>query len=675
MKKTSIIFLLLNMSVQFVMAQPTQAEIDKMIKNMNAEIEKLKKDPKTAELAKNIPNLDTLKKSMPNENNQTVSKNPQKNFVPATLPLRNNKLLNSLPKKILSRQELVSFLSLLYTDLQNKLPAINSKAVQTIISQLNKNAAQIAGTGIVAWYKNDPAEAALLLVYAASQSPEDNTLNNCGAILNLCGLEEKAIPVLKYALANQPTNSTLLNNIGQAYTGLGDKDTAMYYLMGCIRQSPSHPEACATVAYIEYEKGNIEKAQQYAEQAIKGGYTPTIEKFYKGIKKNAKLTPLLENRLSQEKYFEFNGFTLPPNCRNWEQSEEVYAQQQSFNKKTDALLEKFKQITIQNSPTDLATINAVNWKEGPFYKMAQSIKDGISDLYNEIKMEAHTDYVNKISKSIEGQNSDNMALVNRYIPLFKAAEKNPSMHDQLIYQKCLDKVVLDNKWFEVRASLTDRYRDAWLERDIKHYNNLVFLTTMTAPNNNIYKSESATYATLLLAGFKNYVFDNCNPKNKPDCSKSDPAKEQNDNTPIFDQANCPIDIELPFVAGKIMLNCERFEIEGGEGIILNYKKDFITRESTVAIGIGEMIRIPGIEFGVKTQLYIKFDRNNQPIDGGGLMEAEFDVRGLANPDIKTGFTLGINSAFNHEAGALKGLTTERQMNNKVDLYKPKSKPD
>ena len=168
------------------------------------------------------------------------------------------------------------------------------------------------------------------------------------------------------------------------------------------------------------------------------------------------------------------------------------------------------------------------------------------------------------------------------------------------------------------------------------------------------------------------MLDNCNPKNKPDCSKSDPAKEKNDNTPVFDQAKCPIDIELPFVAGKIMLNCERFEIEGGEGIILNYKKDFITRESTVAIGIGEMIRIPGIEFGVKTQLYIKFDRNNQPIDGGGLTEAEFDVRGLANPDIKTGFTLGINSAFNHEAGALKGLTTERQMNNKVDLYKPKS---
>ena len=79
----------------------------------------------------------------------------------------------------------------------------------------------ISMAGSFAWYKSAPAEAALLLTYAAAESPDDNILNNCGAVLNLCGLEDKAIPVLKYALAHQPTNSTLLNNIGQAYAGLG----------------------------------------------------------------------------------------------------------------------------------------------------------------------------------------------------------------------------------------------------------------------------------------------------------------------------------------------------------------------------------------------------------------------------------------------------------------------
>ena len=122
-----------------------------------------------------------------------------------------------------------------------------------------------------------------------------------------------------------------------------------------------------------------------------------------------------------------------------------------------------------------------------------------------------------------------------------------------------------------------------------------------------------------------------------------------------------------------MLNCERFEIEGGEGIILNYKKDFITRESTVAIGIGEMTRIPGIEYGVKAQLYITFDKNNQPTDAGVLSEASLYVTGVTKHELETGYKLGINSGFNHEAGALKGITTERQMNNKVDVYKPKAK--
>ena len=126
--KNSIILFVFSLLAQFISAQPTQAEIDKMIKDAKAESEKLKKDPKTAEMSKNLPKMDSLMKNMQKGNTQAALKNIKTGSVSTTLPVRNNKLLGSLPKRNLIRQELVSFLTLLYSDLQKKLPADKVKS-------------------------------------------------------------------------------------------------------------------------------------------------------------------------------------------------------------------------------------------------------------------------------------------------------------------------------------------------------------------------------------------------------------------------------------------------------------------------------------------------------------------------------------------------------------------
>lgn len=653
MKKTLLLFLLLTFSASYVMGQPTQAEINKMIKDAQAEIDKLKKDTKNAGMVKDLPDLEALMKNVPKTTNQAgTTKNSSSS---TAMPAKNIKLFNSLPKNKLSRQQLINFLSLLYTDLLKKLPAGKVKAAQSIISQLNKDAAKIAGTGILAWYQNAPEEAALLVVYAASQSPDDNTLNNCGAILNLCGLEDKAIPILKYVLANDPQNSTILNNIGQAYTGLGFPDTAMYYFMACIRQAPIHPEACGAMAFIEYAKGNIVKAKQYAEKSIKGAYSSAMAKFYRRISNGNAATHLqLQNRLSQNKYFELNGFKVPDNCKSWSESEVVYAQIQTFKKKIEAQLDKFKQLVIQNTLIGEAAL-AAEMSQTPFAEMAQAAKDECSDIYHEAKTAANIKYVTQISNTVMAQHNDDMALINKYVPLFKAAEKNPPLYEKLSYQKCQEKIVIDDKWFMYRGTLADRYKQAWMETDITFYNNMVYLTTMTAPSQHIFKAECASIGSSLLASLASYVLDNCNPMHKPNCIKPNPANDQNNNSAIFNEANCPINLEIPVGIGKMSLNCQRFKVEGGGGIIGSYEKNFITRESTVMLGVGISTGVPFFEAGAKAQLFIKFDGNNQPIDAGVMAEAEIDVRGVLPPDLKTGFTIGINSGFSGQPGALQGF--------------------
>ncbi len=648
MKKIFLILCAFIVSISNLFAQLTQAEINKMMKEAKAETEKMKKDPEMKELMKNMPDMDSMMKIMGRKEVQAELKKMSPGIASTKLPAKNDRLINALPNQVLSRQQLITFLTILHTDLQKRLPADKVKSAQTIISKLNKNAAQIALVGAIAWYKKAPSEAALLLTYAASQFPDDNTLNNCGAILNLCGLEEKAIPLLKYALANQPTNTKLLNNIGQAYTGLGATDSAMYYFMGCIRQNSSHPDACATVAYIEYEEGNIEKAQQYAEQSFKGGYSSTIAKFYRRIKKDATLYSLLKNKLSEKKYFDFNGLTFPPNRRNWEQSEEVYAKQQLFIKKIDGLMKQFSLV--------ITTSDTANWKYGPLYTVAQELVSELSTIHTKQWKIIHTDYVNKKYKMGQEERNDALALTYRYTPLYKAAEKNPPMYKRLIDQECLDRVALNNKWFEIQANLIDRYKNAMLEKEIVYYDKMMFLSRLTAGNENDFKSQCAHNSIKLLHSFKSYVYEIADPSHTtPNCTKLDPAKSENSSSPVFDQAKCPIDIEVPFGVGKMKLNCERFEFEVGEGIILTYEKNFSNRESTIAVGIGVASNIPYIEFGAKEQFFIKFDKHNQPIDVGVEWETEFDVKGLATPEIKTGFTIGINSGYNFQPGVLQGI--------------------
>lgn len=670
--KKAVILLVVFFTSQLCFAQLTQAEIEKKMKEAQNEIEKLKNDPKYKDIMKNMPNMDSAMKKMPKDIVNNIPANTLRNPGSYQLPQKNSVLLNSIPKKNLSRQELINFLVALHSALEKKLPPAKVQAAQATIANLNKNATKIALAGSLAWYKNAPAESVLLVTYAASLSPDDNTLNNCGAILNLCGLEDKAIPILKYALAHQPESSTLLNNIGQAYAGLGQIDTATYYLMGCIKRSDTHPEACATEAYIEYQKGNIEKAIQLAEQAIKGGYSTTIAKFYKRIKKDGSFLPLLENNLDPtEKYFEMADWKFPPLCRSWQEIENVYPQKQAFIKKIDGLLKQFEQEAKAGGvPEFNNTHDILVWSlsqkinTDPLANVAQALKDGFMDFYSEATKEAYMEWLNKFSKSDLDEGNEEIAFGEKWGPILQHA--SGSNLERLIIDECKEKKAMDDRYFAARADMTIKYRDKRWEEDIRFYNNMVFLTQFTAPNEKTFKSECTVYASSILNKFKIYAGDadkSCNPASKPNCGDYDPGKPDNNGNPKFTEANCPINLEIPFGVGKMSINCTRFELEMGEGIILNFEKKFNTRESTVAIGIGIVAFIPGIpgaggsplETHVKEQLYIKFDKDNQPSDIGMLWETELEVKGLADPDIKIGYTIGINSGYNFQEGPLKGI--------------------
>jgi hypothetical protein len=627
-------------------------ESPETIKSMEEDLKQLKQQLSMSENAgKSITKIPT---SMMNQAQQQF--NAENNNTSSVIPAKKTALLNALPKRTLTEQELIAFLVAFYNELTKKLAPDLVRAALDIIAQYKSNYDKIAMTGVAAWYNRAPSESVLLLTYAASKSPDDNTLNNCGAILNLYGREEKALPVLKYVLPHQPNNCTLLNNIGQAFAGLGEKDSAMFYFALVFKHCSKHPEANATAAYIAYSNGNEDLAANYMEQSLSGAYSEEHMDFYKNIRADSK--PLIdpEINLTNKNYFIPNGFTPAPNCKNWDDCEIVTAKQEATKKQLAGLRKKYENIVIENSfPNTMKTHqdsldwkSGKGWKAGPLAKKAQYIKEVISTAYAEARQKASFDLFERIGRITTNAKEATMALDKEFEPQFKACEGvGGDCSEKVEYRYCLARKDLDNKFFLELTDASQSFESIWYTKDVKYYNNLVYLTAITASNKHVLNAECATYTNFLIDQIRVYTLSECNPAGKPTCIEPPPEMPAELPLPEFKVEDCPINIRIPFIVGHVSLNCERFEFEAGEGIIFKYEKNFKEHESSFAIGTGVEAEIPGgiIDGSATATVGFKFDSNLETTDVFGAAKADVNVLGWGTSVISAGAKVGVSSGF------------------------------
>src|SRR5689334_10471614 len=100
--KKLLVLILILLAGNMSHAQPTQAEIDKMMKQAQ-------------ELMKKYGGDSTVKNAMKNQQSNNANVDNWK------FPVKNVALLSSLPKKVFTKAELVSFLNDLYAQLSKKL--------------------------------------------------------------------------------------------------------------------------------------------------------------------------------------------------------------------------------------------------------------------------------------------------------------------------------------------------------------------------------------------------------------------------------------------------------------------------------------------------------------------------------------------------------------------------
>ncbi|MFN5647367.1 MAG: tetratricopeptide repeat protein [Sphingobacteriales bacterium] len=113
-------------------------------------------------------------------------------------------------------------------------------------------------------------------ICSVDQADPDN-ISNYAAFLTMAGVEPLAIPMLRVLNTMYPRNSTILNNMGQAWFGLGDFAMSTRYLDSAIRFFPGHAQANFTKSQIEERKDNKEAATEAMKKSLDNAYSTEKE--------------------------------------------------------------------------------------------------------------------------------------------------------------------------------------------------------------------------------------------------------------------------------------------------------------------------------------------------------------------------------------------------------------
>lgn len=142
----------------------------------------------------------------------------------------------------------------------------------------NKLSGYKAGNVALAfWLKGKPQTALYIMGKICSAEDDLDNLSNYAAMMSMLGGEHLAIPLLNSLNTKFPKNSTLLNNLGQAWLGLGEISKAEKYLDSAIRLNGYHPQANFSKSFIEESKGNEGNAVHLVRNAIHNNYSEEKE--------------------------------------------------------------------------------------------------------------------------------------------------------------------------------------------------------------------------------------------------------------------------------------------------------------------------------------------------------------------------------------------------------------
>lgn len=321
---------------------PTQKEVEDMMKEMQKELDAMSPEDKKMmdSMGINMPSTKTIPKFT--DKQWATALEDEKRIVPERDVVR----ITAIPKPVTD-----SKMGAYIVAIQNKLvsvfkPAVISmgnKVYDYVISN-SKGTGEAANMAMSLWLAGKPELALYVLGKLCVLDPGNtDNLSNYSAMLSMQGAQHLAIPILNNLNARYPKNSTLLNNLGQAWFGLGEIGKAEKYLDSAIRIYAYHPQANLTKSFIEESKGNKKGAIDAAKRSIAKAYSMDKESRINKLGYQLNTEDLNWNRRMPADALGLEKFKWPEYPMNLEESEILENEWDVFRKKCQEEIDVLKE--------------------------------------------------------------------------------------------------------------------------------------------------------------------------------------------------------------------------------------------------------------------------------------------------------------------------------------------
>ncbi|HVT85767.1 MAG TPA: hypothetical protein VHD35_11225 [Chitinophagaceae bacterium] len=194
-----------------------------------------------------------------------------------SVPNLDKKRIDMMPKQTLNDTQLVIFVKNVQLEVDRLIPKKEKDEASKIYAAAkaagnSSNTINNISTNL--WASGQPEQAIYVLGQECVADPNNgNNLNNYAAFLTMAGGDHAAIPILQYLDNKYQDNSTIMNNLGQAWYALGDMSKAKQYLDRAIAADEYHSEANQTKCWILKSEGKNEEAIEALKRSLQEVYT------------------------------------------------------------------------------------------------------------------------------------------------------------------------------------------------------------------------------------------------------------------------------------------------------------------------------------------------------------------------------------------------------------------